>query len=397
MIRRFYKWVILALIAGILAGIASAVFLYTLDLVINYRKSVPWIVVFLPITGLLVAWFYQKFGQEIEGGSNLILDEIQEPKKIFPIKMVPMIFLSSALSHLFGASVGREGVAVQMGAALSDQFSRYFGVHFKNRSVVLMIGMSAGFASIFGAPLAGAIFGIEILLLSTVSLEAIFPCLLSAFVGHYTAIFLGVTHHKYAPVLVPELSLKNILLVVIAAICFGLVARFFVWLLHWIKDFLKEKCPNVILHPLFGGTITVLLFFIFGTDRYQSIGQEIINASFEQVLYPWDFLGKIVMTSLSVGSGFKGGEVMSLFFIGATLGNALSFILPLAISFLAALGFVSVFAGASNTPLTCFFLALSLFGNSIGIYAGLAVIVSYLVSGHRGIYQTKRKHRYKKF
>ena len=138
-------------------------------------------------------------------------------------------------------------------------------------------------------------------------------------------------------------------------------------------------------------------FILFATDRYQSLGEEIIQASFIQHVYPWDFLGKIFMTTLSLGSGFRGGEVMPLFYIGATLGNALSFILPLAIPFLSALGFVAVFAGAANVPITSFILAIGLFGPTIAVYAAIAVVVSYLVSGHKGIYKSHRKHRFKKF
>ncbi len=382
---------------GILAGAASYAFLTTLNLAIAFRQSHQWIVLFLPLAGVAVTWFYVKYGHEVAGGNNLVLDEIHEPKKVLPLRMAPMIFISSTLSHLFGASVGREGVAVQMGASLADQFSRHFGKYFNNRTIILMAGMSAGFASIFGTPLAGAIFGMEIFFLGSLASRAFYPCMVAAFVGHYTATLLGISHADYGPITIPNISLSNIFFVAIAAICFGLVARFFVWSLHYLRDLVAQKCPNPIYRPLIGGVVIIIIFYLFGTDRYQSIGQEIINASFKQQVYPWDFLGKIFTTSVSLGSGFKGGEVMSLFYIGATLGNALSLILPLAISFLAALGFVSVFAGASNAPITCFFLAIRLFGLKIGFYAAVAVFVSYLVSGHKGIYRSRRRHRLKRF
>jgi H+/Cl- antiporter ClcA len=311
--------------------------------------------------------------------------------------MAPMIFISSALSHLFGASVGREGVAVQMGASLSDQFSRYFGRSFENRKIILMIGMSAGFSSMFGAPLAGAVFGMEILFSETIPFKAFLPCLVAAYVGRYTAVLLGIPHEQYGVISSPNISFLNILLVTLAAVCFGLVARFFIWLLHFLKDLMSKSCPNPIHRPLVGGILTIVLIYFFKTDRYQSLGEEIVTASFNQHIYPWDFLGKIFMTALSLGSGFKGGEVMPLFFIGATLGNALSLIMPLALSLMTALGFVSVFAGASNAPLTSFLLAISFFGTGISFYAGIAVFVSYLVSGHKAIYHTHRKHRLKKF
>lgn len=397
MFERIFKWTLLSILVGTLVGTASFAFFNSLNMAIEFRRAHQWMVLFLPLVGIAVAWFYVKYGEEVDGGNNLILDEIHEPRKIIPFRMAPMIFISSTLSHLFGASVGREGAAVQLGASLADQFSKYLGMYFNNRTIVLMTGMSAGFASIFGTPIAGTVFGIEILFLGSLASQAFFPCLISAFVGYYTTVFLGLSHARYAPVNVPNISFANILLVVGAAFCFGLVARFFIWLLHLVKDFLSKKCPNPIYRPLFGGIITIVLFYFFATDRYQGLGEEIIHASFSQHVYPWDFLGKIFMTTLSLGSGFRGGEVTPLFYIGATLGNALSFILPLGMPLLSALGFIAVFAGAANVPITSLLLAITLFGPGIAFYAAIAVVVSYSVSGHKGIYKTHRKHRFKKF
>ncbi|MDD4973074.1 MAG: chloride channel protein [Bacteriovorax sp.] len=391
-----FKWTLLSILVGVMAGTASYAFLISVNAAIEYRRAHQWIVLFLPIAGVLVAWFYSRFGVDVDGGNNLILDEIHDPKKHIPLRMAPMIFASAVISHFFGASVGREGAAVQMSAGLSDQFSKYFGGYFNNRKIILMMGMSAGFASIFGTPIAGTIFGMEILFLGSVTYEALFPCLVASIIGYFTAMTLGISYAHYGPIEIPSLSLVRILSAAAAGICFGLVARFFIWLLHFVKDFLAKKCPNPIYRPFFGGVIVILFFYIFGTDRYQSLGEEIINASFIKHILPWDFIGKIFMTTMSVGSGFRGGEVMSLFYIGATLGNALSFILPLSIPLLAALGFVSVFAGASNTPIACIFLALKLFGSEIGVYAGIAIVVSYLFSGQKSIYHSQRKYLSKK-
>jgi H+/Cl- antiporter ClcA len=395
MINTLLKWTILAILVGFLAGLAAFCFMRSIGWAITFRKAHSWITLFLPIVGVLVAWFYDRFGKEVDGGNNLILDEIHEPKKHIPFRMVPMIFISAVLSHLFGASVGREGAAVQMGAGISDQFSKFAGPYFSNRRIVLMVGMSAGFAAIFGTPIAGTIFGMEILLLGSVTYEALFPCLVAAVIGYYTGGALGIKYAHY-PVAIPSLSLMTILASAAAGVCFGLTARFFIWALHAVKSFLAKKIPNSLYRPFLGGLIVVFFFYAFDTDRYQSLGEEIINATFVQHVHPWDFLGKIFMTVTSVGTGYRGGEVMSLFYIGATLGNALSFILPLAFPLLSAMGFVAVFAGASNTPIACLFLALKLFGSEIGVYAGIAIVVSYLVSGQTGIYHSQRIHLLKK-
>lgn len=385
-------WCSLAIVIGILSGIASTLFLHTVEWAITFRREHSWMILFLPLVGFLVAWFYNLYGRDIEGGNNLILEEIHQPQKTIPFRMVPMIFLGATLSHLFGASVGREGAAVQMGAGISDQFSKYLDKFFKNRKLILMMGMSAGFASIFGAPIAGAIFGFEVLFIGTLVYDALLPCLVAAIAGYYTALLLGVIHPHYLFMEIPNLSLPGFLSAIVAGIIFGYTAKLFVWSLHKVKEIYQKHVPNKLYHPIIGGVIVAASFYAIGSDRYHNLGEEIIRASFTQHVYPWDFLGKIFMTVVSVGSGFKGGEVMSLFYIGSTLGNSLAYILPLDYPILAALGFVSVFAGAANVPIASVILAFELFGPGIGAYAALAVVASYLFSGGSGIYHSQRTH-----
>jgi len=397
MTKSLVKWALLSVSVGILAGAAAFCFFKALGWAIDFRKAHSWIVVFLPIVGVLVAWFYNHYGLTVDGGNNLILDEIHEPREHIPFRIVPMIFISTVVSHLFGASVGREGAVVQMGSGISDQFSKFAGTFFDNRRIVLMVGMGGGFAALFGTPLAGAVFSIEILLLSSVNFEALFPCLVAALVGDYTAHTLGIVHFNYKPLIhIPPFSIPSLFSAIVAGVIFGLVAKFFVWSLHALKDLLKNKIPNSLYRPFLGGMIVVLFFTLFGSDRYQSLGEDVIHATFLERVHPYDFLGKIFMTVTSVGSGFRGGEVTSLFYIGATLGNALSLILPMAFPLLSALGFVAVFAGASNTPISCLFLSMSLFGSEIGAYAAITIGLSYLFSGQNGIYHSHRQHRLKK-
>lgn len=392
MFKKMIVWCSLAIVIGICAGVASTLFLHSVDWAIKFRRAHSWMIVFLPLIGFLVAWFYKVYGKEVQNGNNLIIDEIHVPTKTIPFRMVPMIFAGAVISHLFGASVGREGAAVQMSAGLSDQFSKYLGRFYNNRKLILMMGMSAGFSSIFGTPIAGAIFGFEVLFIGTLVYDALLPCLVAAVVGYYTAFLLGVIHPHYFFIEIPAVSIPGILSAVIAGVVFGLTAKFFVWSIYALKNLYVDKIKNELLFPVIGGSILVVCYYLFGSDRYHSLGEEIIRASFTQHLYPWDFLGKIFTTALSVGSGFRGGEVMSLFYIGATLGNALAFILPLAYPILAALGFVSVFAGAANVPIASVILAFELFGPGIGVYASLAIVASYLFSGGHGIYHSQRTH-----
>ena len=392
MLGKMVVWCSLAVVIGMFAGLTSTLFLHSVDWAVSFRRAHDWMILFLPLVGLLVAWFYKVYGKDVENGNNLVLDEIHDPKKTIPFRMVPMIFFSTVISHLFGASVGREGAAVQMGAGISDQFSKYLVKFYKNRKMILMMGMSAGFASIFGAPITGAIFGFEVLVVGILVYDTLLPCLVASIVGYYTASLLGVVHIPYFTMVVPEISVKGLFSAIIAGIAFGYTAKLFVWSTHKAKALFQKHLPNSLLHPVIGGFILVVCYYAFGSDRYHSLGEEIIHASFTQHVYPWDFLAKIFTTATSVGSGFRGGEVMSLFYIGSTLGNSLAFILPLDYPILAALGFVSVFAGAANTPIAGVVLAFELFGPGIGAYAALAVVASYLFSGNQGIYYSQKTH-----
>ena len=390
MLKKMLVWCSLAVVIGICAGFTSTLFLHSVDWAIAFRRSHDWIIIFLPLIGFLMAWFYKTYGREVQNGNNLIIDEIHEPTKTIPFRMVPMIFLGAVTSHLFGASVGREGAAVQMSAGISDQFSKYLGKFYNNRKLILMMGMSAGFSSIFGTPIAGAIFGFEVLFIGTLVYDALLPCLVAAVFGYYTALLLGVSHPHYFYMEVPAVSFTGIWSAVVAGIIFGLIAKFFVWSIYKVKNLYQEKIKNDLLPPVIGGAIMAVCYYLFGSDRYHSLGQDVIYASFNQHVYPWDFFGKIFTTALSVGSGFRGGEVMSLFYIGSTLGNSLAFVLPLEYPLLAALGFVSVFAGAANVPIASVILAFELFGPGIGVYAALAIVASYLFSGRSGIYHSQR-------
>lgn len=376
-----------AILVGVLAAIISFLFVKSLRFAINFREENPWMILLLPLAGIFIVWLYGKYGKDVESGNNLILDEIHEPQKIIPLKIIPMIFLTSTLSHLFGASVGREGVAVQMGAGISDALSKYFHEH---RKIFLMMGMSAGFASIFGAPLAGTIFGIEVFALNFIHVEALFPCLISGVSGYFTAYLLGLHHDPVAIIEIPPIYLQGIISAILAGICFGLTARLFSWATHSIKILFEEKVNRPLIRPLIGGSILIICYYLVGSDRYLNLGEAVIRSSFNQHIYPWDFLGKLWTTAVSIGAGFKGGEVTPLFFIGATLGNSLAYILWLPYPVLAGMGYVSVFSGAANTPLTGIILAMELFGADIGVYAALAVVVSYLFSGSKGIYSSQR-------
>jgi len=259
-----------------------------------------------------------------------------------------------------------------------------------------MMGMSAGFASIFQTPLTGTIFAIEILTFGLVSYEAVIPCFVSAMVGFFAAKKLGIDSFHAGKLNIPNFEFKILISVIAAGILFGLTARLFSWLIHFIKKSLNERIKNPIFRPFLGGSFVVIVYLLLGHDRYLGLGEDVIRNSFVMELNRFDFFGKIMTTAISVGSGFKGGEVMSLFYIGSTMGNALSYFLAGPLPFYSALGFICVFSGAANTPFAGAVMAIELFSPGFGPYAALAIMLSYFFSGQEGIYHTERKKTFLK-
>ena len=404
------RWFILAIAAGALAGTASAGLIVALDWATATREAHHWLIAFLPLAGLLSGLIYHRFGRAVEGGNNLILEEIHAEVKDLPratiqTRMTPLILMTTVLTHLFGGSSGREGTAVQTGASLADQITRFSRSRFfrrlapnaalsdSARRVLLMAGISAGFGSVFGTPLAGAVFGIEVLTSGSVSYEAIFPCFIASFAADYVTRAWHIYHTVYTVTQTAPMTPITMLSALAAGIVFGLTALLFARATHTLTGIFNKFVPFAPLRPLIGGSIVAAAVFSIGTTKYVGLGIPTIVAAFDQHLPPYDFAAKFGFTTLTLGSGFKGGEVTPLFFIGATLGNALSSLLPLPASLLAAMGFVAVFGGAANTPIASSLMALELFGPEAGAFAAIACVTSYLFSGSKGIYHAQRSMR----
>jgi len=387
-----YHRILAPCLVGLGAGLSSAFFLWSLATLTQIRLERPWLLWCLPLFGLVVGTLYERFGLNSERGQNLLLDEIHDPRHDVPLRMAPLVLVGTLLTHLGGGSAGREGTAVQMGASLAEGVRKILKISRSHRSHLLMAGMSGGFAAVFGVPLAGWIFGLEVLWVRGLDRRAILECGIAALVGHLVCTGLGVEHTQY-PVYhwqIPNLLTFGAILCI--GILSGLLARLFAGLTHKIqKGFGRVRHRG--LRAFVGGLVLAILFQSELAERYQGLSLHVIRESFESLTLPWDSLAKIFFTALTLGSGFAGGEVTPLLVVGSSLGNSLQYFLfpQVDLTLLAGVGLVSVFAGAAHAPLSCALMAAELLGWPILPFALLSCYLSHWSSSRKGIYTAQRE------
>jgi H+/Cl- antiporter ClcA len=394
------QWIFWLFIVASAIGSACAFFLWSLYEVTHIRWAYPWLLYGLPLGGLLVALLYHHYGASVEGGTNLILDEIHQPGGGIPKRMTPLVLLGTLIAHLFGGSVGREGTAVQMGGSIASAFARFLKFKDSKLRILLMSGIAAGFAGVFGTPLAGAIFAVEVLAIGKTQWNALLSCLIAAYIGDWACSVWHIHHTQYvvSSYIVPNLNhIDFVVKVLLASILFGLTSKLFSEFTHNTQYYFKRIIPIPYLRPFVGGLMVIGLTYCVGTHDYLGLGISNPNPygvsilkAFHDHLPPWAWLLKLLFTVITIGSGFKGGEVTPLFFIGATLGNALAWALNAPPDIFAALGFIAVFAAAANTPLACTVMGIELFGPENGLYFALSCFLAFVFSGHSGIYLSQK-------
>jgi H+/Cl- antiporter ClcA len=391
----FVVWIIIGGLVGILTGIAGALFLKSLELATDLRNKHTWLLFLLPFGGAFVSYLYSKYGKNSSKGNNLIIQKINEATGEIPFRMAPLVFFGTFITHLLGGSAGREGTGVQLGSSIAEGIGKLLKLDKIDNRIILMAGISSGFASVFGTPLAGTVFGLEVATLGLMSYEALVPCFTASIVGDLVVRYLKVNHTHYKILEVPDLTYVSVGKVVFAAILFGLASRLFSELTHKLKDIFNDKFKNPALKSFVGGVTVIVLVYIFRTREFLGLSLPLMADAFNSHVHPLTFLGKILFTSLTLGAGYQGGEVTPLFVIGSTLGNYLSSLMHMAPSFLAALGLIGVFTGAANTPIASFIMGIEMFGSQGIEFMFMTCVISYMFSGHTGIYIAQKVGRSK--
>jgi len=399
---------VLTVPVAIAIGSVVALFLWLLATAIHFRFAHKWLLFLLPVAGLLIHFIYQTVGKSSEKCNNLIMDEIHQEGGGVPKRMAPVILITTIITHLFGGSAGREGTAVQIGGSIAAMFGKWFKLTGADMRMILTAGVAAGFGAVFGPPVTGAIFALEVLTIGRVKYDALLPALIAAVTGDITvaAWHVSHTHYHIDPFTVAGGTLNDFLhfdlllliKVIVASAAFGLASLLFSGMVHEIKALCLKIFKHKWMMPVFGGLVIIGLTLLIGKPDYLSLGVDaeypgavtIPSAFNAGGAHTWSWLWKTIYTTITLGTGFKGGEVTPLFYIGATLGNTLSSLLDAPVGLFAALGFIAVFAGATNTPLACTFMGVELFGGEHVLLFAVACFTAYLFSGNSGIYGSQR-------
>jgi H+/Cl- antiporter ClcA len=395
------RWVVLGSIVGVVAGVASAFFLTALAEVTQVRGDQPWLLWLLPVAGLAVGLAYRYVGGRSPQGNNLILEQVHgvEPEgpapapgaRWVPRRMAPLVLGGTLVTHLFGGSAGREGTAIQMSGSLTDALARAFHLRGDTRRLLLIAAIAGGFGSVFAVPLAGAVFALEVQTVGRLRHDALVPALTAAIVGDRVVHWLDWPHDLTPTVALGAVPVDIALLlkVAVAALAFGLVSALFSELAVGCKRAFTALVRYAPLRPAAGGLVVVVLTVVVGSRDFLGLSLPLIADAYVGEVAAGAFALKLVFTAVTLGSGFQGGEVTPLFVIGATLGATMAGVLDAPPELLAAVGFVAVFAGATNTPLACTIMGVELFGGGAVVYLALGCAISYVFSAHRGIYEAQ--------
>lgn len=390
----FIKWILIALLVGGIVGLIASGFYYSMTFVTKFRMSHDFMIFLLPIGGCIIIAFYHLLGVKAVKGTNLVISSIRSDEPI-PFKMAPLIFGSTVITHLVGGSAGREGAALQLGGSIAQQIGRILHLDDKDLHIITMAGMSAAFTTLFGTPITATLFSMEVVSVGLMYYAALIPCAFSSIVAYSVAHYFHIAPEHFSIVSIPKYSALTFGKVMILGILCAILSIIFCTLLHQASHFFSDHFKNSYFKVLTGSVILITLYLIFSRD-YAGAGMNIIEKAIEGDVKAEAFILKMIFTAITLGCGFKGGEIVPSFFVGATFGCLMGQILHISPSMCAALGLVALFCGVTNCPMTSLILSFELFGFDGVLYFLLIDAISYMLSGYTGLYK-EQKIMYSKY
>ncbi len=385
----FFKWLLFSCIIGLVVGAAGSGFHYAIEWATELRMRYDLVICLLPLAGAVIVMLYKVCGMETDRGTNFVISAVRENDSM-RLRTAPLIVAATVLTHLVGGSAGREGAALQLGGAISGKIGRWMKLDEKDERIITMCGMAAGFAALFGTPLAAAMLAMEVVSVGVLYYAAIVPCTLSALIALMVSGRFGIAPTAFSVAGVPELEAATLIRCVVLGVLFALLSMLFCVLMHTGTRLYGKAAPNPLFRVILGGVLVLVLTLALGTRDYNGAGMDVIVRAIEGEARPEAFLLKMVFTALTLCAGFKGGEIVPAFFTGATFGCVVGPLMGLPASFAASAGMVAVFCGVTNCPLTSILLAYELFGgHGLPLYAVL-IAVSYMLSGYYGLYSEQK-------
>ena len=385
-----FKWLVLSVFIGIVVGLVGVSFHFSLEYVTELRQEKPWILLLMPLAGLIIVALYHYFGMEDDTGTETVITSVRSGALV-RLRMAPLIYISTILTHLTGGSAGREGAALQLGGSISSAIGRYLKLDDRDQRVITMCGMATGFSALFGTPLAAAVFAMEVETVGVMYYAALVPCFLGALTARQVASWFNASGTSFNILKAPEIATpqETISLIILGILC-GILANIFCRILEYFGKMYKKRFPNRWYRILIG-SITVIFFSIMvRSNTYNGAGIWVIQKAMEGNAEPLAFFFKMLLTALTLNCGFKGGEIVPAFFVGATFGCFIGPVIGLDASFAAGVGLVSVFCGVTNAPMTSIMLSYELFGG-VGVkFMALAIAISYMTSGYHSLYHSQK-------